>query len=185
MSGRNSHGLIVRGMRVTLPFDCLLICCKPDLFTFLEIFELKVFPFGLWWEHFCAPSVPQESIFLLYQWSYKHTGRDIYFQLSVWWRWSGPNCCILWGRQVASGSYEIKDEGNSSRLRPQAQQILDSAAAGSGLRQDSIADSCRNKIRPVTSAVHPWMCATGMLQKLRGVVQLQVSHTIWNIWLAP
>lgn len=86
---------------------------------------------------------------------------------------------------MASGSYQIKDEGSSSRLRPRAQQILNSAAAGSGPRQDRIADFCRNKIRPVTSAVHPPMCATGMLQTLCGAVQLQVSHAICNIWLAP
>lgn len=32
---------------------------------------------------------------------------------------------------------QIKDEGKSSRLRPQAEQIQDSAAAGSSPRQDN------------------------------------------------
>lgn len=42
---------------------------------------------------------------------------------------------------MTSGSYQIKDEGSSSsRLHPRAQQIFDSAAAGSGLRRDSRAD---------------------------------------------
>lgn len=50
---------------------------------------------------------------------------------------------------------QIKDEGKSSRLRPQAEQIPDSAAAASSLRQDNRADCGRKKIRPVSSAVHP------------------------------
>jgi hypothetical protein len=48
-----------------------------------------------------------------------------------------------------------KDEGESSRLRPQAEQIQDSVAAGSSLRQDNRADGCRKEIRSVKSTVHP------------------------------
>lgn len=60
---------------------------------------------------------------------------------------------------------QIKDEGKSSRLRPQAEQIHDSAAAGSSLRQDNRANCGRKKIRPVNSAVHPWMCVGRRVQK--------------------
>lgn len=52
----------------------------------------------------------------------------------------------------------IKDEGKSSRLRPQAERIQDSSAAGSSLRQDNRADCSRKEIRPVNTAAHPWMC---------------------------
>lgn len=151
-------------------FDSYLIYVN-QISAFLEILEFKVVPSELWWE--C--SVPQASVIVLYQWS---------FQLSVRWRLFGPNCCIVWGRQVASGSYQIKDKGSSSRLWPQAQQILDSAAAGWGLRPDSTAGSCRNKIRPVANTVHPWMCMTGMLQKLCLAAQFQVIHTVCHLWLA-
>lgn len=50
---------------------------------------------------------------------------------------------------------QIKDEGKSSRLRPQAERIQDSSAAGSSLRQDNRADCGRKEIRPVNSAAHP------------------------------
>lgn len=66
--------------------------------------------------------------------------------------------CFLerWMRQTGGTRKEqIKDEGKSSRLRPQAEQIQDSAAAGSSLRQDNRADCGIKKIRPVNSAVHP------------------------------
>jgi hypothetical protein len=48
-------------------------------------------------------------------------------------------------------------KGRSIRLRPQAEQIQDSAAAGSSPRQDNRADCGRKKIRSVNSTVHPWM----------------------------
>lgn len=54
-----------------------------------------------------------------------------------------------------TGKEQIKDEGKSSRLRPQAEQIQDSAAAGSSLRQDNRANCGRKEIRPVNSAAHP------------------------------
>lgn len=54
-----------------------------------------------------------------------------------------------------------KEEGESSRLRPQAEQIQDSGAAGSSLRQDNRADGCRKEIRSVKSTVHPGVYAAG------------------------
>lgn len=51
------------------------------------------------------------------------------------------------------------DEGKISGLKPQAEQIQASAAAGSSLRQDNRADCGREKIRPVNCAVHPGVCA--------------------------
>lgn len=52
---------------------------------------------------------------------------------------------------------QIKDEGKSSRLRPQAEQMQDSAAAGSSLRQDNRADCGRKKIRSINTSAHPQM----------------------------
>lgn len=51
---------------------------------------------------------------------------------------------------------QVKDEGKSSRLRPQAEQIQDSATAGSSWRQVNRADCGRKKIRPVNTEVPPW-----------------------------
>ena len=54
---------------------------------------------------------------------------------------------ILTRRSIRSFKKEqIKDEGKSSRLRPQAEQTQDSTAAGSSLRQDNRADCGRKKI---------------------------------------
>lgn len=85
-----------------------------------------------------------------------------------------------------------KDEGESSRLRPQAEQIQDSVAAGSSLRQDNRADGCRKEIRSVKSTVHPWMYTAGSCRKPWLVCTLIHFHQPWwphqswnKLWAPP
>lgn len=56
-----------------------------------------------------------------------------------------PPWSARWDKQVAQG--RNKGCRESSWLRPQAEQIQDSAAAGSSLRQDNRTDCGRKKIR--------------------------------------
>ena len=73
------------------------------------------------------------------------------------WRNSFLQCQMR--QRGGTGKEQIKEDGKSGRLRPRAEQIRDSAAAGSSLRQDNRANRGRKEIRPVNSAAHPWTCA--------------------------